>query len=1336
VPSFRTLLDLLRYRANSQKENYAYTFLIDGENDTTSLTYEILDIRARTVAALLQQYAKPGERVLLLYPQGLEYLVAFWGCIYAGMIALPAQLLDSNRKKASSARIDAIIKDAQPVLALTMARHLVKCERALRDLGHYDIQMIITDAQGNENSGAWKRPDISPEQIAFLQYTSGSTSTPRGVMVSHTNVLSNHRMIQEALRHPAEEAFVSWLPLFHDMGLIATALLALYVGAHCVLLSPTAFLQKPQRWLRAISRYRAHTSGAPNFAYDLCARRFTPEEEAELDLSSWKLAFNGSEPIRYETMQRFATVFAPYGFREEAFFPSYGLAEATVFVAAGTKATAPVTCSPRQAGIDHTQIGMNELVGCGRPWLDEKLYIVDPQTGKRCSEGEIGEIWVAGPNVTQGYWQRPEETKATFRAYLAENGEGPFLRTGDLGFLKNQQLFITGRIKDLIIIRGVNYDPQDIEATVEGSHALLVPWACIAFSATLQGEERLVVVQEVQRHAPEQALEEAIRCIRQRISDQHGLQVYAVVLVKVGSLPKTTSGKVQRQSCKAKFLEDALEVVARKVWQESEQGRKQANESTIAQMLRFMPEAGQLPFLQTYLQVQFARFLGQDEGTIDSDQLVSTLVLDSLASLECCYRIEQDLGITLPISEIMGDKTITELAQFLLTWLKHADADALNSITPAGAHQQAYPLSAMQRGLWFLDQLTSGSTEYNLLFSLRFKGQLNVAALQKSLNGLLQRHPLLRARVQENDHEPELAIREGEPLALPVESLEHLSSHAQEAYVQQCVKEEARRPFDLAHEHLVRFHLLKLQSTEHVLVMNVHHIIFDGWSMGIFLKELLLCYNAWNSGHAPLLPDLPVQYEDYVTWQRAWLDSEACDRQLAYWRKRLEHAPALLNLPTDYPRPAIQTSQGAHVLFRINRELTEKLKVLARHEQTTLFTTLLAAFQLLLFRYSGQEDIIVGTPTAGRTRRELEGLIGLFVNTLAIRTDFSTRPDIHTLVQQVKKTTLEAFAHQDVPFEMVVEALQPVRQLSHTPIFQAMFTMQNIPLPPLETESFVILPSQEANESAQFDIALSLLETPEGELRGQLDYRDALFESETIQRMCVHFQRLLAAMVQDSAQSISSIAFLTPEEEQWLLANRCRPDVAGIMPRAACLHEVIARQARQMPQAIAVVDSQKRMTYKELEQRAHYLACQLRADGIAPEKRVGVCMERGADLVVAVLGILKAGGVYVPLDASYPSVRLAFMVSDARIELVLTSTATQHLFLDKDIPCLNCDEIDWQAAAGDERDEERAPVFSARQLAYIIYTSGSTGQPKGVAIEHQAAWTLLYWAQKRSPGRS
>ncbi|MDM8557193.1 type I polyketide synthase [Candidatus Parabeggiatoa sp. HSG14] len=658
-----TLIELLCFQAQNQPNKHAYTFLKSGETEEFSITYTQLDQNARVIATKLQSMVAPGERVLLLYPSGLDYIIAFLGCLYAGVIAVPTYPPRRNR---SDPRLQAIVTDAQATVVATTTEilsHIGPHHSHTPELK--TLQWLATDNLSQELAKNWQFPDINKNTLAFLQYTSGSTGTPKGVMVSHGNLLDNEAMIQQGFGHTENTRFVGWLPLFHDMGLIGNLLQPLYLGIPCFLMSPTAFLQKPFRWLQAISQYKATTSGGPNFAYDLCVQKITAEQRTQLDLSSWEVAYNGAEPIRDQTLERFSETFADCGFRPEAFYPCYGMAETTLFITGGLKTKRPTLYQAEEKALEQNRVissqkgeGTRTIVSSGQTWLTQKVIIVDPETFAQCASQQIGEIWVSGPNVAQGYWNQPEKTEHTFHASL-NNGEGPFLRTGDLGFLQNGELFVIGRLKDLIIIRGRNYYPHDIELTLEQSHPALKKNSGAAFSVEVASEERLVIVQEVERTALKKLnTDEVISAIRQTVSEQHDLQVYAILLLKPATLPKTSSGKVQRRACRRKFLEGTFKTIT--TWQQDISAQDAIidnSQETISDNSQFV--------IQAWLLTQLSKQLKIAISEIDIREPFARYGLDSITAVSLSGELETWLERSLSPTLMYDYPNIQTLSQYL-----------------------------------------------------------------------------------------------------------------------------------------------------------------------------------------------------------------------------------------------------------------------------------------------------------------------------------------------------------------------------------------------------------------------------------------------------------------------------------------------------------------------------------------------------------------------------------------------------------------------------------------------------------------------------------------------
>ncbi|MEH1934496.1 MAG: condensation domain-containing protein [Nostoc sp.] len=1131
-----TVVDILRHRSSTQSHAQAFIFLEDGETQESTLTYYELDRRSRAIASQLQSLSLSGQRAILLYPPGLDYLSAFFGCLYAGVVAVPAYPPHNQRK---TPRIQAISIDAQASIALTTTAMLPTLQSILTQQANIgNFRWLVTDnlAQGIEDS--WQQPEINADTLAFLQYTSGSTGTPKGVMLSHGNLLHNAAVTYQLMEHSPSSKFVSWLPVYHDMGLIGGILQPLYGGFGCILMSPASFLQRPLRWLQAISHYKGTTSGAPNFAYDQCIQRITQQQKETLDLSSWSVAFNGAEPVRGEILERFAASFAECGFRREAFYPCYGMAEATLMVSGGIKTALAQVRTVDKSALSQNQIvsataqskDIQTFVSCGQTIPQQEIVIVNPEKLDCCSPDEVGEIWVSGPSVGQGYWNRPLETEQTFHAYLKDAGERPFLRTGDLGFLHNGELFITGRAKDLIIIRGRNLYPQDIELTVECSHLSLRSGSSAAFSVEVEKEERLVVVQELEFRAKPN-LEEVIAAIRQAVAEEHEVQVYAVVLIKPGTIPKTSSGKIQRRATRAEFLAGELGIIGSSIFDSADDWGKEVSLS--CELILATPREKRPDLLVPYLQTQIARVLKVAPSQVKEEVSLSTLGLDSLMVFELKNQIQVDLGVTISIEDFFKDASVVLLATQILTQL--TTKTTLEPKLEPISRSQELPLCLAQERLWFLDQLEPGNPFYNVPIAVHLTGELNTAILEQSLNEVVGRHEPLRTSFSAVEGRPIQAIAPTLKITLPVIDLPGATVESALGIA----TELAQQPFDLSQAPLLRAKLLRLTEQEHMLLLVMHHIISDGWSIGILIRELAEIYEAFSHGLPSSLPELSIQYADFAYWQKQWLQKEVLESQVNYWKQQLSGSLAVLQLPTDRPRPAIQTYTGKKQFFTFPKALSEAVNNLNRQEGVTQFMTLLAVFKTLLYCLTNQEEIIVGSPVVGRTRREIEKLIGFFLNTLVLRTNLSGEMTFRELLGTVREVALGAYAHQDLPFEKLVEGLQQERNLSHNPLFQVMFILQNAPIPTIELPGLTLRPLEADSGTSKFDLKLSIWESSEG-FNGSLEYKTDLFDTTTIARMISNFEILLWYIVKQPDIRVNELAKILAkaDREQQLIKEK------------------------------------------------------------------------------------------------------------------------------------------------------------------------------------------------------
>lgn len=783
------------------------------------------------------------QRVLLLLPSGLDYISVFFGCLYARAVAVPGFPIHFGPVRRDRIWFQNVVQDAEPSLVISSEEMIERLSRrADQGSAAAGVRWVAAESITAKLPDSWNPPTITAATLAFLQYTSGSTSSPRGVMITHGNLMHNERVIQAACDLTQETTVVTWLPLHHDMGLTGTVLQPAYLGARCVLMKASRFLQDPVSWLTAISRYRADISSAPNFAYDLCTKRVTGQQKRSLDLTKWRVAINGAEPVSAETIERFSLAFAECGFRADAFYPSYGLAESTLMVsgarlrAKGTLVRASAMALEQNLirdPIDGERVRL--LVGCGSALFDQVIEIVDPQALTVCPDRTVGEIWVRGPSVGQGYWNRPTESNAIFRAVLPASGDG-FLRTGDLGFLDRGELFVIGRMKELIIIRGRNFYPHDIEFTVQDCHEKLRPGCAAAFSIEVEGQEALVVVSEIER-SPESSLPEVIRTIREAVMLEHGVRVWCVALVKRATIEKTTSGKTKRGLCRRTFLAGGLQALV-----------IDTLASDALESVTPAPECRDDLLISNLLE-QVASILKVPGPTIRLDRPLVALGLDSLGSLELTNYVENKYGARVKGSVISEGLSLNGLAALVLEQFRNGQG----LTERRSEHPQAarYPLSPGQKGLWVLHQMSGTSTAYSLAHAARVGSRLNVGVLKQAFQDLMARHEVLRSVFRLENGEPAQFIKGAHEL----DTDRHFTlidlSHSLVS-LDAALAVEARRPFTLNVEPPIRLVVFRHHSDQHALLVVLHHIIADLWSMGILLRELGESYSARLRGESAL----------------------------------------------------------------------------------------------------------------------------------------------------------------------------------------------------------------------------------------------------------------------------------------------------------------------------------------------------------------------------------------------------------------------------------------------------------------------------------------------------
>ncbi|MBJ2279965.1 non-ribosomal peptide synthetase [Pseudomonas sp. MF6767] len=1285
----RTLVQSLQQRAAQTPDQVALRFLAESAEHSVVLSYRDLDQRARTIAAALQANAGLGERAVLLFPSGPDYVAAFFGCLYAGVIAVPAYPPESTRRHHQE-RLLSIISDAEPRLLLTIAslsEGLAQIENAPK--------VLSVDTLEAQQADQWVEPDLKADDIAFLQYTSGSTALPKGVQVSHGNLVANEVLIRRGfgIDLNPDDVIVSWLPLYHDMGLIGGLLQPIFSGVPCVLMSPAYFLGRPLRWLEAISEYGGTISGGPDFAYRLCSERVSESALERLDLSRWRVAYSGSEPIRLDTLERFAEKFAACGFTPNNFFASYGLAEATLFVAGGTRGRGiPALRLDEQAlAANRAEPGQGPaIMSCGTSQPNHAVLIADPHTLTELPDQCVGELWATGPSIAHGYWRNPQASAKTFVQHAGRT----WLRTGDLGFIRDGEVYITGRLKDLLIVRGHNLYPQDIEQTIEREVEVVRKGRVAAFAVNDQGLEGIGIAAEISRSVqkilPPEAL---IKAIRQAVAEACQQAPSVVVLLNPGALPKTSSGKVQRAACAIRHADGSLDSYAQFPGQPGQASEVALESDLQRQIAAIWCE-----------QLQLAHVAGDDHFFL--------LGGNSITATQVVARLRESLGLELSLRLLFEAPTLAAFATAVAQLQQ--DGGVAQGAIHVLSRQEDLPQSLAQNRLWITWQLDPHSSAYTIPGALHLRGELDEDALRHSFQQLIQRHEALRTRFCERDGQAFQRVEATADFELPIIDLSDLPNTEREARAQEVREDQARSPFDLEKGPLLRVTLVRLGDEEHQLLVTLHHIIADGWSLNILIDEFSRLYAAAAQGQSLELPPLALQYADYGSWQRQWLAEGEGQRQLTYWKAQLGDEHPALNLATDHPRAAQHRHSASRHSQRLDARLSAAIRQTAQAHDSTPFMLLLATFQTLLYRYSGQRDIRIGVPNANRPRHETQGLIGFFINTLVLRAELDGRLPFNQLLAATRETTLAAQAHQDLPFEQLLEAFPQAREQG---LFQVMFNHQQRDLSALRR-----LPGLLADElpwhsrEAKFDLQLHSEEDRNGRLSLSFDYADELFDCATIQRLAEHFIHLLHAVCAQPQHAIGDLPLMQADEQQpWSEA-----------PCAPARHWLPELLNQQTSDATALVWQDGSLTFAQLHTQANRLAHYLRDKGVGPDVCVAIAAERSPQLLIGLLAIIKAGGAYVPLDPDYPAERLAYMLKDSGVQLLLTQTALLPQLPSAEGVCV----IAMDSLHLDSWPTQAPGLhLHGDNLAYVIYTSGSTGQPKGVGNTHGALAERLQWMQ-------
>ena len=1130
--AIHNLPDLFEHRCRHQPEALAYALLRDNLEIERQLTYAQLEQVVRSLAGHLARTFPTGTRALVLYPQGLDAACAFWACAGAGLVPVPAPAPDPIRLKYGLPRLRSIIEDAHASLILTTSRiAALSSELALtNETG--PITWVATDQPYDSlDSIEWPQPHDSA--LAYLQYTSGSTATPRGVMISQRNVLAHCKALSRSGGVSDSSRSLCWLPYFHDYGLLHGILAPFYAGIPAYLMSPVTFLRRPLRWLDAVSRFAITHSGGPNFSYEACLRAERQQPGWQADLSRWMVASCGAEPIHPETVEQFINTFGPRGFRRTTFAPAYGLAEATLLVTVKRAEAEPSVLRVAAEALADSIVkeapaseqGTRTLVGCGEPLEDTHVRIVHPTTHVECPPSVVGEVWLTGAGIGAGYWGKPEATDTTFHAALAGSGEGPYLRTGDLGFLHRGELFLTGRLKDLIIVRGRNYYPHDLEWSAQQAHPGLRRGYGAAFSIEGQTGERVVLVHEIEKHVPESDLADVVNCIRRVLAEEYELELHTVVLIKSGTIPRTSSGKIQRGACKAAFEAGQLAVVSVSALDSAQDVETEgiSNESP-----------------QTALETGLADIWQEVLGGPPPHRHANFFALggNSLLAAQVVARILDVFHVELPLSVLFESPTLSALAA-RIGELRTSPDDAegggaripLVPLRSTPTREGRIPLSPSQQRLWFLEQVHPGSAINHIAMSVRICGPVNPEVLERSVRAITRRHEMLRTRFGSERGEGFAEVSSEAIVTIGRHDFQAVDPAAQDIQVQQFLRAERSQPFALRQGPLFRVTLLRLAQGVHVLAVTFHRLVADGWSLRIFWKELALLWEAGGDVQEARLPTLTVQYADYADWQRTRLDQGLREIHRAYWIRQLSGARPPAELPIDRQRPKVRTFEGGIRSRSLSPELSAGLDHFCQRQNLTTFMVLYAVFATWLHRYTQESDIVIGSIVAGRRRRELEDVMGYCVNTVALRADLADGLTGHELLTQIRRVVVQAYDHQELPFEEVIEALSLQRERSLSPLFNVMIVCEDDPLSTFTVRDLQIAYLPWEPTASEFDLVLMVVNKVNG-LELAFLHDSTIFDDSTIDRMLGQLEILLEEFLKQPEARLDQLSLLTAEERR------------------------------------------------------------------------------------------------------------------------------------------------------------------------------------------------------------
>lgn len=1268
-------VDLLHYLAQARKGSKGITF-IEGERDESFLSYNALYDSAISIANTLRKKGvKEGDEIVFQVEKNRDFITVFWGCIAGGFIPVPVAVAMNQESRLRLQNVWKVLNNPWLVCNAKMFQRLAEKTAVDQAVATQMLEKALPVEQLRIAQSHALPERASAPGTAFIQFSSGSTGTPKGVVLTHTNLLTNINAIIKCSCLNENDSTLGWMPLTHDMGLIGFHLTPVVCGIDQYLMPASLFVRRPALWLQKVNDHKATFLASPNFGYKHFLAYYEPAQLQGWDLSHVRRILNGAEPISVALCDSFMETLAAVGLPKNAMFPVYGMAEASLAVTfppiSEDYSAVYVDRNQLQTGeevkhIDKADANAVSFMSVGFPVTDCSVRIAAID-GNAESEGRIGFIQIRGANVTSGYYNNPE---ATAQAITADG----WLNTGDLGFMLDGRLVITGRAKDVIFFNGQNYYAHDIERVAEELPGM-EPGKIVACGITNMEEQKEEVLLFVQyRSKPEDFAEISIK-LRTFISQKIALEVSHVI--PVSAIPKTTSGKVQRYKLGQDYRSGEFRSVLEAV--------KRSEEQKAAARLYVAPRTEtEKKVVALWKEVLKIDKVGVKDNFFElgGHSLKATLLLS---------LIHRDFGVELSLREVFKASTVEGLANTIEA--KEGGAfRAIEKVSP----RNFYPLSSAQRRLYILDQLEEKNTSYNIPVILSITGELSKDRVATVIGQLIQRHESFRTSFKIQNDKPVQFVHQD--VVTEIEYTE-LSEDKADDFIRQFI-----RPFDLSKEPLLRAALIKTSATHHLLVLDMHHIVSDGTSVGILLREFVALYKGDQ------LPAVELDYKDFAAWQESSAEDEFLIVQENYWLEKFRGDVPVLELPLDHTRPAVSDHKGETIRFTIDAVLNQKLAKLSAETGATRYMIILAAYNVLLSRYSGQEDIVVGSPSAGRAHASVQDIVGVFINTLALRNHPARNKSFEEFLHEVKQNAMDAMFFEDYPVEQLVEKLQLPRDLGRNPLYDTVLIYQNMDLGAMNIPGLSVAEKQIDTGTAKFDLTMEVREKKET-LDVSIEYATSLFRRETVLRMVQHFINILHAIVNDRTTAIGSIEIISEEEKHKLLNIYNNP--VSDLTKHETIITLLQKQVSENP-AQLVVCGDKQWTYRELNERANRWANLLRKRNIGREQLVAVLVPRSLEMHAVILGILKSGAAYLPLDAGYPADRINTILSDSGARAIITVAALKNNFT------FTGDVLVTEEQSLDKEEPFNPQLINQPgDLAYVIYTSGSTGLPKGVMIEHR-----------------